>query len=256
MFEIKNFHRNIYVDGNIFFDTDKEVSYVDLVCLSDINKDECSEIITTKEGCLYVNNDQIRDDDAVYHSKGEISSSILDLPIKNNPYCCIYAYNNNLSDLNDVFNLNVDISKRKILNRMIFTSILSNYEFFMADICVSCFLRFDNIKEKIRDVYTSKSDNEITYSLKKRFYSDFEKTSNFFIGVFEIELPDYEFLNKAFVDKRNHIVHRYDRYLEEKDLLIITNKDVEDLVRETNKFVYELFKRVKDKVYGSSSITP
>ena len=31
MFETRDFHRNVLIDGNILFDTDNEVSYLDIV---------------------------------------------------------------------------------------------------------------------------------------------------------------------------------------------------------------------------------
>ena len=38
MFETRDFHRNVLIDGNILFDTDIEVSYLDIVALSNAEK--------------------------------------------------------------------------------------------------------------------------------------------------------------------------------------------------------------------------
>ena len=46
MFEIRNFYKNVFVDGNIHFDSDIAVFYVDLVAYSTIQRDQCSQVIT------------------------------------------------------------------------------------------------------------------------------------------------------------------------------------------------------------------
>jgi hypothetical protein len=41
MFEFKDFHRNVFVEGNILLDSDKEVSYVNLVESTNLTRDHC-----------------------------------------------------------------------------------------------------------------------------------------------------------------------------------------------------------------------
>lgn len=105
MFEIRNFHKNVYVDGSIILDTDKEVSYVSLVSLTDLTKDQCDEVITPDNILIengktihYVDNDTVCEDNAVYHAKRGVSSCFINIKRKNNPYACVYAYYNKLSE--------------------------------------------------------------------------------------------------------------------------------------------------------------
>lgn len=253
MFEIKDFHKNVFVEGNILFDTDKEVSYVGLVEKTSLSKEQCDysikavPVVVNGEEIACVRNDEINDDRAIYHATGWVTSNVIEI-VKINPYHCINSYNNNLLELKEIFELDVDFMKRRVVNRMIYLSILSNYELFMADICITCFLRFDNVKNMIRDLFPNKTDDEIVYFLKKRSYSDFKKLPNFFISTFQISIPYYCFLDKAFV-KRNDIAHRYNRNKHNTEHVIINNEEIEELVRETNKFVYELFESIIEKVY-------
>ena len=71
----------------------------------------------------YINDDFEWDDNVIYHAKGDVTFfSEQDTYLKS-PYICIYEYNNNLQDLYELFKLEVDSKKRKILNRMLYLSI-------------------------------------------------------------------------------------------------------------------------------------
>ena len=54
MFEIKNFHKNVFVEGNILFDTDMEVSYTDIVAFSTFDKNNYSSKYTFPRVFLYL----------------------------------------------------------------------------------------------------------------------------------------------------------------------------------------------------------
>lgn len=254
MFEIKNFHKDVFVDGNILFNTDKEISFTNIEAYTNKTKEECDEIIYSNividdnEGSRsFINNDQICDDNAYYHVKGEVTT-YGDEDVRVNPYHCIYSYNLNLLELKEIFELDIDSMKRRVVNRMLYLSILSNYEFFMSDIFVACFLRFVNINNNIRNRYKNEADVEIVYSLRKRYYSDFKKIPKLFKDVFDVDLPDWSYLDDAF-DRRNDIAHRYNRSLKNNDYVIVENEEVDELARESNKFVYEIFDRIKRVVY-------
>lgn len=254
MFELRKFHKNVFVDGNILFDTEKEIRYLDVVCHSSINRDQCDELliadkIVTQNGVEihYVNNDNIFEDKAIYHATGEVSSYYKSVLNENNPFRCIYSFNTNLLDIEKVYTMNIEVEIRVIVNRMLYLTVLSVYELFMADIFITCFLRFNEIGNNVRNIYAGKTDIIIVEKLQKKYYhgKGFDK---FFLDVFGIDLPEYEFLNSAF-GTRNDIAHRYNE-TKEKELVVISDKDIEYLVRNTKDFVYKLFDSIIKKVYN------
>lgn len=273
MFKIKKFHKDVYVDGFIILDTHKSVSYLDLVGFSDNDKGQYDKVVlpdktlTESDGKIihYINNDSICNENTVYYAKGDVSVYFKDLGCENNPYRCIYSYNHNIADLNTIFMLdfeNVQPSKKdalltynytdshRIINRMIYQSILSNYELFMIDLLSICYLRFPKVKEtylkKVR--FNGMTDEEVINKLRLSSYNNFCKVANLFLTLFDIRIPDSSALSEAY-DKRNDIVHRYNLSMD-GEIVIISNKELVNLVDETNKFVYELFEKVIDKVYS------
>lgn len=205
----------------------------------------------------YINDDFEWDDNVIYHAKGDVTFfSEQDTYLKS-PYICIYEYNNNLQDLYELFKLEVDSKKRKILNRMLYLSILSIYELFMADLSVTCYLRFEKIRDSFRNDtnYSNKSDDVIIEIIRNNKYNIFkqEKKSkwsvqNQFKNYYDLDIPPSSYLKKAFYI-RNDIAHRYNLNKHHNEVVEIKDKDVEVLVAETNKFVYELFEKLIDKVY-------
>lgn len=262
MFEIKDFHRNIYVGGAMVLNTVNKVSYVDIVAFvcDHINQYELIDIEITTEGSdsiYFVNDDFKWDDDVIYHVNRDFSVvSEQDTYLKS-PYNCIYEYNNNLLDLYELFKLEVDSKNRKILNRMLYLSILSIYELFMADLSVTCFLRFDKIRDSFRidTKYSNKSDDVIIESIRNNKYNILkqEKKSkwsveNQFKKYYDLDIPPSSYLKKAFYI-RNDIAHRYNLNKHHNEVVEIKNEKIEELVAETNKFVYELFEKLISKFY-------
>jgi len=274
MFEIKNFHKNVFIEGNILFDTDKDVSYTDLIAFSTFDKNNCSEYIVadkikTENGkeFLFVSNDQVCEDNVIY----QVSNNVVSLGKEKklpNPYNCIYTYNNNLLDIKTILESGInktkafgstDISCNLIfrtlnslssVNRMLYQAVLSNYELFAMDILVTCFLRF----EKVRNSYLKRvrfnglSDEDIIIKLREYQYNNFkDEIENLFLTLLDVKLPDYSYLTEAY-SIRNDFAHRYFTTIF-GEALIVTDEFLYELIRETNKFVYELFESIIEKVY-------
>ncbi|MFA5463274.1 MAG: hypothetical protein WC265_04285 [Dysgonamonadaceae bacterium] len=274
MFEIRDFHKNVFVDGNIFFDTDKEVSYLDLVCYSNQRKEQFEEVISADKSLenngktiKYVNNEQICRDDTIYHTVGEISSYGKEIVVEN-PYRCIYSYNYNVYGMWEILKQNKfidDVSKEetiefnpyrnfslsKNIHRMLYLSVLSNYELFMMEILIACYLRFPEIKEKYNRRVKNQglTEEKVIEKLRGYQYNNFEEVDNLFSTLIGVKIPDYTKLNTAY-KKRNDIAHRY-HFSIDGGVVEITRKQLEDHVRNTNNFVYDLFDKVIEKVYQS-----
>jgi hypothetical protein len=274
MFEIRDFHKNVFVDGNIFFDTDKEVSYLDLVCYSNQRKEQFEEVISADKSLenngktiKYVNNEQICRDDTIYHTAGGVSSYGKEIVVEN-PYRCIYSYNYNVYGMWEILKQNKfidDVSKEetiefnpyrnfslsKNIHRMLYLSVLSNYELFMMEILIACYLRFPEIKEKYNRRVKNQglTEEKVIEKLRGYQYNNFEEVDNLFSTLIGVKIPDYTKLNTAY-KKRNDIAHRY-HFSIDGGVVEITRKQLEDHVRNTNNFVYELFDKVIEKVYQS-----
>lgn len=274
MFEIRDFHKNVFVDGNIIFDTDKEVSYLDLVCYSNQRKEQCTEIISADKSLenngkiiKYVNNEQIWGDDIIYHTAGEISSYGNEIVVEN-PYRCIFSYNYNVYGMWEILKQNKfidDVSKEetiefnpyrnfslsKNIHRMIYLSFLSNYELFMMELLIACYLRFPKIKEMYNRRVKNQglTEEKVIEKLRSYQYNNFEEVDNLFTTLLGVKIPDYTKLNTAY-KKRNDIAHRY-HFSIDGGIVEITRKQLEDHVRDTNNFVYELFDNVIKKLYQS-----
>lgn len=274
MFEIRDFHKNVFVDGNIFFDTDKEVSYLDLVCYSNQRKEQFEEVISADKSLenngktiKYVNNEQICRDDTIYHTAGGVSSYGKEIVVEN-PYRCIYSYNYNVYGMWEILKQNKfidDVSKEetiefnpyrnfslsKNIHRMLYLSVLSNYELFMMEILIACYLRFPEIKEKYNRRVKNQglAEEKVIEKLRGYQYNNFEEVDNLFSTLIGVKIPDYTKLNTAY-KKRNDIAHRY-HFSIDGGVVEITRKQLEDHVRNTNNFVYELFDKVIEKVYQS-----
>ena len=274
MFELRDFHKNVFVDGNIIFDTDKEVSYLDLVCFSNQRKEQFTEIISADKSLenngkiiKYVNNEQICGDDIIYHTAGEISSYGNEIVVAN-PYSCIYSYNYNVYGMWDILSRNKfidDVSKEettefnpyrnislsKNIHRMIYLSVLSNYELFMMEILIACYLRFPKTKEMYNKRVKNQGliEEKVIEKLRSYQYNNFEEVDNLFSTLLGVKIPDYTKLKTAY-EKRNDIAHRY-HFSIGGGVVEITREQLEDHVRNTNNFVYELFDKVIEKVYQS-----
>lgn len=274
MFEIRDFHKNVFVDGNIIFDTDKEVSYLDLVCCSNKRSEQFTEIISADKSLnengkiiKYINNEQICRDDTIYHTAGGVSSYGNEIVVEN-PYRCIYSYNYNVYGMWEILNRNKfidDVSKEetiefnpyrnfslsKNIHRMIYLSVLSNYELFMMEILIACYLRFPEIKEKYNRRVKNQglTEEKVIEKLRSYQYNNFEEVDNLFSTLIGVKIPDYTKLNTAY-KKRNDIAHRY-HFSIDGGVVEITRKQLEDHVRNTNNFVYDLFDKVIEKVYQS-----
>lgn len=272
MFETRDFHKNVLIDGNILFDTDIEVSYLDIVFFSNMEKDLFEEVIIPDKSLFengttfnYVNNDSICRDDTIYHVTGEVTSYGNE-EVRENPYRCIFSYNYNIYGMGELLeeNKNIDetgikpfsldnpysnFSLSEIIFRMIYLSAYSNYELFMMDILVTCYLRFPKIKEQYHesDIFNGLNEEEVIKKLKGYYYSNFEVVENLFLTLLGVRIPDYKLLKKGY-KKRNDIAHRYN-FDKVGDIVKISINDLEELVREMNKFVYEVFNRVIKAVY-------
>lgn len=275
MFEIKKFHKDVYVDGNILFDSDKEVSYTDVVAFSTIKKEDCKKVIKPNKviqdngkDFQCVTNKLICEDDVIYNAIGDVVSNGKERKLSN-PYNCIYTYNQNILDMNEILKSEInksmpfgdtDISAVSIyrtlnslssVNRMLFQSILSNYELFAMDILITCYLRFERVKDLFlkSNQFNGMSDKKVALKLRTSHYNNFKNTVHYlYTTILDIHLPDFSYLIKAY-DKRNNLAHRYftTKYGE---ALVIKDCELKELVSETNKFVYELFEKVIDKVYS------
>lgn len=272
MFETRDFHRNVLIDGNILFDTDNEVSYLDIVTFSNAEKYLFEEVITPDKSLFenettfkYVNNDSICRDDTIYHATGEVASYGNE-EVRENPYRCIFSYNYNIYGMGELLeeNKNIDetgikpfslehpyrnFSLSEIIFRIIYLSIYSNYELFMMDILITCYLRFPKVKEQYhkRVRFNGLNEEEVIEKLKDYHYSNFEVVENLFLTLLDVRIPDFEFLKKGY-EKRNDIAHRYN-FDKGGDIVKISIIDLEELVREMNKFVYEVFDSVIKAVY-------
>ena len=275
MFKIRDFHKNVFVDGNILFNSDKEVSYVDIVAYSTFDRENCYKTIKTNSKSIengkdfhFVSNELIFEDDVVYQVNEEVTSYGLERKVPN-PYNCIYTYNNNLLDLKAILESNMnksevfgstDISCNLIfrtlnslssVNRMLYQAVLSNYEFFAMDILVTCFLRFTEIRNSYmkRKTCYGMTYEEIILKLRRDYqYNNFEnEIENLFLTLLGVNLPDYSFLADAY-KKRNNFAHRYFTTVY-GEAIVVLDEELEELANETNKFVYELFKRIIEKVY-------
>lgn len=272
MFEIKDYHKNVFIEGNILFDTNQEVSYLDLVCYSNLKKDQFKEVIIADKSLKkngktfnYVNNDIICHDDAIYHISGGVSSYGKE-KVRINPYRCIFSYNYNVYGMSELFNKNKSIdeactidtsayhpyrnfSLSKIIHRMIFLSVFSNYELFMMEMLIACYSRFPKVKEMFhnRVRFNGLSEEKVIEKLKTYQYNNFDEVENLFSTLLEIKIPDCTYLKRAY-EKRNDIAHRYN-FSKDGKIIEISKDQLENHVRNTNKFVYELFDKVIDAVY-------
>ncbi|WP_010417807.1 hypothetical protein [Anaerophaga thermohalophila] len=272
MFEIKKFHKDVFVDGNIIFDTDKEVSYLDLVAYSNIRKDQCIEVISADKSLedngtiiKYVNNDKICQDDVIYYAAGEISSYGNEIVIEN-PYRCIYSYNYNIYGMGEVLDRTKDIDDlstedtteynpyrncclSKNIHRLIYLSVFSNYELFMMEILIICYSRFPKVKKMYnsRKRFNGLTEEKVIEKLRSYPYNNFEEVENLFSTLLGIKIPDYKYLKNAY-EKRHDIAHRYN-ISKDGGIIDISKEQLEDHVRNTNKFVYNLFEKVIDVVY-------
>ena len=274
MFEIRDFHKNVFVDGNIIFDTDKEVSYLDLVCCSNQRREQFEEVISADKSLenngktiKYVNNEQICRDDTICHTAGGVSSYGNEIVLEN-PYRCIYSYNYNVYGMWEILNRNKfidDVSKEesiefnpyrnfslsKNIHRMIYLSVLSNYELFMMELLIACYSRFPEIKEMYnrREKNQGLREEKVIEKLRSYQYNNFEEVENLFSTLIGVKIPDYTDLKTAY-KKRNDIAHRY-HFSIDGGVVEITRAQLEDHVRNTNNFVYEIFDRVIEKIYQS-----
>ena len=272
MFETRDFHKNVLIDGNILFDTDIEVSYLDIVAFSNAGKGLFGEVIIPDKLLFengktfnYVNNDSICRDDTIYHATGEVTS-YGNKEVRENPYRCIFSYNFNIYGMGELLeeNKNIDetgikpfslehpyrnFSLSEIIFRMIYLSIYSNYELFMMDILVTCYLRFPKVKEQYhkRARFNGLNEEEVINKLQGYYYNNFEEVGNLFLTLLYVRIPDYRLLKKGYI-KRNDIAHRYN-FDNGGDIVKISINDLEELVREMNKFVYEVFDSVIKAVY-------
>ena len=274
MFEIKNFHKNVFIDGNILFETDDIVSYTDIVCYSTFKKNDCiksikADMLNDKcgEEFYYISNNLICEDDVIYQVTGDVVSYGNERKLAN-PYNCIYTYNHNILDLKAIFESEVNKSKPlgnndisinlvfrtlyslSSVNRMLFQAILSNYELFVMDILVTCFLRFDGLRESIlkRKRFYGLCDTDVVLRLRSYQYNNFrDEVENLFLTLLDVKLPDYSYLKDAY-EIRNNFAHRYFT-TQYGQAIEVKNEELIKLVQETNKFVYELFDRVIKRVY-------
>jgi hypothetical protein len=272
MFETRDFHKNVFIDGNILFDTDKEVSYLDIVAFSNAGKGLFEEVIIPDKSLFengttfnYVNNDSICRDDTIYHVIGEVASYGNE-EVRENPYRCIFSYNYNIYGMSELLEENKNIDETGIkpfslehpyrnfslsenIFRMIYLSIYSNYELFMMDILVTCYLRFQKVKEQYHERvrFNGLNEEEVIKKLKGYYYSNFEEVGNLFLTLLGVRIPDYKLLKKGY-KKRDDIAHRYN-FDKGGDIVKISINDLQELVREMNKFVYEVFNSVIKAVY-------
>ena len=74
-----------------------------------------------------------------------------------------------------------------------------------------------------------------------------EEVGNLFLTLLGVRIPDYKLLKKGY-KKRDDIAHRYN-FDKGGDIVKISINDLQELVREMNKFVYEVFNSVIKAVY-------
>lgn len=272
MFKTEDFHKNVFIDGNVLFDTEKEVSYLDIVAYSNVSKDQFDVVIIPDKSLVengktihYVNNDIICRDDTIYHVSGGVSSYEKEI-VRISPYRPIFSYNYNIYGLGELLNSNKDIDQMgtkeisinipyrdfrlsDTLHRMIYFYALSNLEFFLMEILIVCYLRFSDIKEMYhkRVRFNGLTKGEVIKKLKGYQYNNFEEVENLFITLLRVRIPDFSYLKEAY-EKRNDIAHRY-KFSKDGEIVQISENELVDHVQYTNEFVYELFNRVLNAVY-------
>lgn len=256
MLKTTSFHKKVYIDGNILFDTEKEPRYIDLQCFTGIDEHKWDEVIKTDKVTdnngapfHYVNSDSICDDRAVYYSKGDATSYFINEKESYNPYLCIYSYNQNIIDLNSFLSVELEHDHQAIRSRMIYLSILSNYELFMMDLFWTCYQRFSESKESYhkRCRFNGDTEDEVFEKLNEVPYNNFKEVCNLLSTLLDEKISEPTELKEAYII-RNDIAHRYNR-TKEGNMIVIPNEELIDLVTHTNKFVYESFKGVIKTVY-------
>ena len=119
MHEIKDFHKNVFMNDDIIFELYDDVSCVDLVVFSTFDKSKCFKTIvvnkqTEENGKIihYVSNKSIREVDKIYQVKGEvISFGNGNSLITNNYSVIISSQNSNIVNQSSNITINQDFSK-------------------------------------------------------------------------------------------------------------------------------------------------
>lgn len=255
MFEIIDFHKNVYIDGNILFDTQEKVKYCNIEAYTGYTKEQCDRFIEAKEKIvngekiICVGNDQINEDSAFYRVTGGATAYYGGIHVDNNPYHSAYSYNMNLLELNEIFELDVDSEKRKVINRMLYLTILSVYELFITEISVTCFKRFDDVATPIYSHPKIKTTSQKKAIEKLRSMSHYEilnLISDALLITIEPALLDEI---KNVYKKRHDIAHRYKIAKKFDGYVIVKNEDIEELVKIVNRFVHTLFEDIVEAVY-------
>ena len=256
MLKTTDFHKNVYIDGNILFDTERVPLYIDLHTFRNIDDHKWDRVIKPDKEIddngapfHYVNSDSICDEATVYYSKGDVTDMTENIYESNNPYRCIYSYNQNVVDLNSFLSVELEHNHQAIRSRMIYLSILSNYELFMMDLFWTCYQRFPELKENYhkRRRFNGCTEDEVFEKLNEVPYNDFEEVCSLLSTLLGVRISEPPELIKAY-KRRNDIAHRYNR-TKEGNMIVIPNEKLIDLVTHTNKFVYESFKGVIKTVY-------
>lgn len=254
MIETKDYYINVLIEGTLLFDSEVYLRCVDLVALSDIDKSDCEVVIIADKAIensvhkyLSASSNLLCYDNAIYHAKGEITAYQNGGISKDSPYYCIYSFNNNLNETLGLLSQDFDYMTKRIINRMIYLNILSVFEFFIGDICATCFLRFDHINKLFYEDrrFKGKTSECVEFIMLGMSY---DKLLGMMQSVFSIEIPNRVLITKAY-DTRNDIAHRYNS-TKKREYVIVEDEDIYNLAEATKNFVYEIFERIIDKVYS------
>lgn len=254
MIETKDYHINVLIEGSLLFDTEVYLRCVDIEAFSDIDKNDCVAVINVDEpidgseyGILLASSKKLCCENAIYHTRGDVVSYQENGGIaKDSPYYCINSFNNNLKETLGLLSQNFDYMTKRIINRMIYLNILSIYEFFIGDICATCFLRFDNINKLFYEHIKpkDKTAESVEYTILGMKHDDLLKLIKSF---FLVEIPDNKFIKQAYAT-RNDIAHRYNS-TKKREYVMVQDEDIYNLAEAAKSFVYEIFERIIDKAY-------
>lgn len=167
-------------------------------------------------------------------------------------------YKENIDKMSKLLKCNIPKYIEQTFFHGLFVDIFSILELFLSDF-ILCMIYYDeSIYEKAILYYKTSKEakngvSEIEKKVHKFFFSGvvyhrFDIVKKMFMELMDIEFPDTSMLCRFFLHKRNNIVHRLSfSSIDRMEIITITKKTVEDLIKETNLFVYKLVENTKAK---------
>lgn len=166
-------------------------------------------------------------------------------------------YRDNIRNISSQLKCDIPKEIEQTFFHGLFTDIFSTLELFLSDFILCMIYTNETVYDKAVLYYkTSKqTQNEVSEIEKKVHnfffngivYHKFDKVKDIYTQLLDIEFPDTEGL-RNFLHKRNNIVHRFSfSNIDRMEIITITKKTIEDLIKEMNLFVNKLVENVKAK---------